>query len=210
MMGKYKVMLLVLLAAFVFSAVAAAGASAHEWLTLAGVAIGKNENSTTSGSWALKVKKIPALEGGGELTTLCDGQLLGSVGPKGSDTVTLVESLTGTEQDKLKCEVSASTNSICKAGTLVIVTPAGLPWSTLLILLGTEVFDDLAAKEVGYSVTCSSITNKCTVPLELSKFIKNVASGAEFEFNELKIFACSIGGEGTIKGRFTTLNFLAN
>ncbi len=94
-MGKYKVMLLALLAVFAFSAVAAAGASAHEWLTLGGVAIGKNEPSTTSGSLALKVKKIPALEGGGELTVLCDGQFLGSVGPKGSDTVTLIESFNG-------------------------------------------------------------------------------------------------------------------
>ncbi len=209
MMGKYRVMLVALLAVFAFSAVAASAASAHEWLTLGGAAIAKNEAATTTGSWSLRVIKIPALEGGGELTILCDGQLLGTVGPKGSDTITLVESLTGTEQDKLKCEVSASTNSVCKAGTLVILTPAGLPWSSLLILLGAEVFDDLAAKEVGYSTTCA-ITNKCVVSLELPKFVKNVASGSEFEFDEFKALICITGSEVTAKGKVTVLNFLAN
>jgi hypothetical protein len=208
-MGKYKVMMMALLAAFALSAVVASGASAHEWLTLGGVAITKAENATTTGSLGLIVKKIPALEGGGELTVLCDGQFLGVVNVFGF-TIGLIENLAGTELDIILCEVSKSTNSICKAGTSVKVTADGLPWEGKLILSGTTILQDISATEVGYSVTCSGITNKCVVPLELTKFVKNVATGAEFAFEELEKASCSIGGEGFAKGKGIVEKFLAN
>jgi hypothetical protein len=210
-MGKYKVMMMALLAVFALSAVVASGASAHEWLTLSGTAITKTETSVkTVGSLGWIVKKIPALEGGGEITILCDEQLLGTVGVGGVDSIELIENLAGTELNKVKCEVSKSTNSICKAGTLVIFTAVGLPWASKLVLSGTTIFDDLSATEVGFSVECNGISNKCTVTLELTKFLKNVATGAEFEFAELEKASCSIGGEGFAKGSGITLKFLAN
>jgi hypothetical protein len=209
-MRKYKVMMMALLAVFALSAVAASGASAHEWLTLSGTAITKTEKATTTGSLGLIVKKIPALEGGGELTVLCDGQFLGTVGLLGVDKTELTENLAGTELDTVVCEVSKSTNSICKAGTSVKVAAAGLPWESKLVLSGTTIFDDLSATEVGYSVTCSGISNKCVVPLELTKFVKNVATGAEFAFEELEKASCSIGGEGFAKGKGIVEKFLAN
>jgi hypothetical protein len=210
MTGKCKVMMMALLAMFVLSTVAASGASGSEWLSLGGVAVTKSESATTAGSTLFLVVKIPALEGGGLIDILCDSQLLGTVNTGGAGTITLSENLAGTELDTVVCEVSKSTNSICKAGTSVKVTTDGLPWTTKLVLSGTTIFNDLSATEVGYSVTCSSITNKCVVGLELEKFVKNVATGAEFEFAQLEKAACTIGGEGTASGRGIVEKFLAN
>jgi hypothetical protein len=208
-MGKYKVTMMALLAVVALSAVVASGASAHEWLTLAGTAITKTEPATSKGSLALIVKKIPAIEGGGEITVLCDGQFLGTVGPAGVDSIELIENLAGTELNKIDCEVSKSSNGICKGG-LVLVTAVGLPWATKLVLSGSTIFDDISATKVGYSVSCSGISNECTVTLELSKFVKNTSTGAEFEFAELEKAGCTIGGEGFVKGKGITEKFLAN
>jgi hypothetical protein len=159
----FGVMLLVVCA---LSAVAASGASAHEWLTLAGAKVGKTESATTVYSIRLETEKIPSLFGGGELTVLCMGEFLGTVGANGTDAIASFESLTDTEVNKLKCEVNGSTNTICKAGTPVTTEPVNLPWSTKLVLITAGfIFDDITAEKggkFGYKVTCEGIADECT------------------------------------------------
>jgi hypothetical protein len=208
-MAKIKTVMLASVAVLGLSAVAASGASAHEWLTLAGLKVTSATNATTTGTLEWRNVKIPALEGGGEIVVLCMGQFLGTVGPGAVDSVTLVENLSAGEQDKLKCEISKSTNSICKVGTLVIVTPLGLPWKTELVLEGTTILDKTTATTVGYEVNCNGIANKCTNTEELSRLKANVAAGAEFEFFSSRKATCTFG-EGFLNGTDTTLNFLAN
>jgi len=197
--------MMALLAVFAVSAIAVSSASAaHEWLTLGGAKImSAAENATTDGTIELHNNKIPSLFGGGALTVLCMGQFLGTVGPGSADTITLFESLTATEQDKLSCTVSKSTNTICTEGTLVTVTPVNLPWATKLVLTGTTIFDDITASKggaFGYGVTCKSITDECTNSLELSSFVKNISTGAEFNFNEVEKASCTIG-EGFLSAK---------
>lgn len=197
-MKKIHMVGLALVAVLAFGAMSVASASAAEWLTLGGAALTKAEAATTKGSLLLHNKKIPALEGGGELTVTCAGSFVGTVGPGAADTVTEVLGTKG-EVNEVACEVTASTNSICKAGQKVVVKPVHLPWTTKLITVGTEIFDEATATgNPGYGVTCVSITNTCT-GLEESKFIKNLATGAEFSFIEKNKATCSFG-EGFISG----------
>jgi hypothetical protein len=208
-MSKLKAVLFMSATVLVLVAVAVPGASAHEWLTLAGAKVTSGTGATTVGTLELKNTKIPALEGGGEIDLLCMGQLLITVGPGAGDVTILIEDLSAAEQDKLKCETSKSTNGTCKAGTLVIVTPLGLPWSTELVLEGTTILDKTTATTVGYEVNCNGIANKCTSTEELSRLKGNAAAGAEFEFFSAKKATCTFG-EGFVNGSGTTLNFLAN
>jgi len=192
--------MMALLAVFAVSAVAASGASAHEWLKLNGEKVTAEEPSKTVGSIALHNRKIPALEGSGEIVVLCMGQFLGTVGPGTADSITGFESLTSTETNKLKCEVSTSTNSICKTGTSVTVEPVNLPWATKLTLTSTTIFDDITAAkggEFGYKVTCNGIANECKNSLELSAFEKNISTGSTFAFREAEKAACAFG-EGVV------------
>jgi hypothetical protein len=210
-MGKYKVMA-ALFAVFAFSAVVVASASAHEWLTLSGGTISKVESATTVGTIELHNKNISELFGGGEVTVLCMGQFLGTVGPNGTDLISLFENLSAGEQDKLSCTVSKSTNRDCPVGTLVTVEPVNLPWATKLVLSGSVITDDLTADKggkFGYKVNCV-FADECTNELELSTFAKNISTGAEFSFNESEKANCSIG-EGTVSATGgVVLGFLVN
>jgi hypothetical protein len=212
-MGKYKVMMMALLAVFAFSAVAVSSASAaHSWLTLGGAAVNTPTAATTDGTLLLLVTKISSLFGSGSIDILCMGQFLGTVGPGSTDSITLFENLSAGEQDKLKCEVSKSTNTICTTGTLVIVEPDNLPWDTLLILIGSTMYDNLEAlsggKEVGYITTCAGVKILCATKLELAKWIENTSTGAVLSFEELLKATCPIG-EGFARGTGTVLGFLA-
>ncbi|HTA96915.1 MAG TPA: hypothetical protein VK730_04665 [Solirubrobacteraceae bacterium] len=217
-MKKSQILGAMLLAVCAFSAVAASGASAHEWLTLAGAKVTKAEEAKFPGSFALHNRKIPALFGGGELTMLCMYESYLTV-DNNSNVILLITNLTGGEIDKVKCEVSTSTNSICKAGTSVTVSGDNLAgekeehWNGELILSGTSILDDITApeggKEVGYTVTCNSINNLCGVTLETAKFKKNESSGAVLTFNEEHVATCTVG-EGTLFGEGTVLGFLVN
>lgn len=200
--------------AILASAAFASGASAHEWLTLSGMKLTKTEAANIDSSWSLRVPKIGSLFGGGELTALCDGEFIGTVGVGAQDTITLLTNLTGGEEDKLKCEISKSTNTICKTGTLVVVEPDNLPWDTRLMLTaGGTLEDDIIALEggklVGITITCSSVKSLCGTSLEVSKLKNNLATGGEFELTEAEKGSCTFG-EGFFNGKEIVLGFLAN
>ena len=214
-MRKIHIIGLALVAAFAFSAVAVASASAHEWLTLAGVKVEKAEKSTADGLWLVHLKKIGALEGGGELAIHCEGSFDGTVGPGAADKVEKVlgtKGELGTKESPIKCEVTESTNSICKAKTAVNVETVHLGWATELLLIGSVLYDHFFEEgtkgEPGYETTCNGIGVSCE-GLERAEFLANLATGAEFTFlGELKAEKCTFG-EGFVLGHLVVLGFLA-
>ena len=214
-MRKIHIVGLALVAAFAFSAVAVASASAHEWLTKAGAKVEKAEKSTTDGLLLLHLKKIGALEGGGELTVHCEGSFDGTVGPGAADKVEKVlgtKGELGTEASPIKCEVVESTNSICKAKTAVSVIPIHVPWATELLLIGSTLYDHFFEEgtngQPGYKTTCNGIGVTCE-GLERAEFLANIETGAEFTFlGELKAEKCTFG-EGFVLGHGVVLGFLA-
>ncbi len=206
-MRKIHIIGVALVALLAFSAVSVASASAVEWLNLKSEKLTKAENAKTPGTLELHNKKIPALEGGGEVTVTCKGSFIGTVGPGSADTVTEILGEKG-ESSPINCKVTASTNSICKNGTAVTVEPVNLPWTSKLKEVGTEVLDEATAtSNPGYKVDCF-VANTCT-GLEESVFVKNLATGSEFNFMELNKATCSFG-EGFISGKGEAEGFLVS
>lgn len=187
-------------------------ALAHQWLSLSGVGITKEESLTSPQKWTFLFTHLISFYGSGELTISCDGDTQGVVLPGGKDRVKLSTNLSGGEADKLKCESKSSSVTICGSREL-IVEQDNLPWSSELILNGSFIEDALTApeggKEVGFVTTCGGTKVLCGISLETLKFIGNSASGAEFELTEATTNSCTIG-QGLYRGKETILGFLAN
>ncbi len=211
-MRKLKSLIPAVLAISAMGAIMATSASAHEWLTLSGSKITKEESTTAPGTLALHIKKISALLGGGEMTLLWDYTLIARVVPGNPDTVrSLTVNLMGGEEDKVLAIMSASTNTICKSGTSVTVEPVGLPWNGEFKFSGSTILEDITKSggAIGYKFTCSSISIECTGTLELEKFLKNVSTGAELALEELEKLTCTVG-EGFASGKRIVEKFLVN
>src|SRR5690242_17435123 len=79
----------------------AANASAHLWLTLSGADVTSTLPATSEGLLLFKIAEISPLLGGGEIVIHCDFRLVGTVGASGTDEVTSIENLSGTEKVKI-------------------------------------------------------------------------------------------------------------
>jgi hypothetical protein len=199
-MRKIQTITLALVAVLAFSAVAAASASAAkpEWL-IAGKALIAKEPSATKG----KVKLVHTGGITGSTTVECDGEFTGTIGPGKEDTITAATDLTG--KSPVDCTVLVGNAFFCAAGSLALVTAIHLPWKTeLLEPVAGEIRDDIlnsGAGEPGYKVVCNGVTVECEGKTS-SKFVKNVATGAEFVFDakseESK--SCTDGGKAKIEG----------
>jgi len=185
-------------AVLAFSALTVASASATLWLM---------------GGKSLTVKTLVDTHGelawhhtgglGGTLVLLCSFLLHGFVGPGAKDEVTDILGLNG-ELNKLTCLVHTG-NSLCPAGTLILMTAVRLPWLTELKLVGTETVDEMKGTggETGFSTECKGISIECTKN-ETFKFDENLANGALFLAKGLAA-SCSDGGTGTASGMIEVL-----
>jgi hypothetical protein len=199
-MSKIKVLGAAFFAVLAFGAMSAANASAGEWL-LNGAKITTAVHAVTEGTWLLL-----ALGFGGFSVThvICNGKLLGTVGPGVKDEVTKVESLSGATT--VDCEVLHSELGICSGSLLALVKAINLPWATELLLpSGTEIVDHftstVAGKEVGFEVECTTGTGgKFKESCEgnvLTKPLSNVTGGVLGEILNALSKSCS-GGTGTV------------
>lgn len=209
-MKKIQILGLALVAVFAFSAVAAASAFAeNEWL-LNGAAV---TSKIPVLSEAIELK-LADMKGGlflEEISVLCSGLDLGTVGPKGEDEVTEILNLAGTEKT-IKCPASSGCGE-----AEATVEALNLPWKTKIILKGTEFRDEVGPGTgggPGYKVTCAlGITDSCTSPTaELSSTkLTNETGGVDSLFeaiSEEKPATCTRGGakEGLVKGLDTIIS----
>jgi len=191
------------IAVLAFSALAVASAGATLWLKN-GASLSTADPSTTHGTIILEHT------GGttGTSTIECSGLFIGTVGPGAEDKVTEIENLTGTEKGtKIKCKALA--------GCFVSepsVTAKKLPWTTELVLEAGVTWDKqtAAGNGPGWEVECAFGIKVTCEHEEKAKFIKNGASGAEFNYEgkESGEATCSDGGKGVVKGtKGTALGF---
>jgi len=180
-------------AVLAFSALTVASASATLWL-IGGKSLTSRVLADTHGE--LELRHTGGL--GGTITILCSGLAHGWVGTGAKDEVTSILGLKG-ELNKLTC-LAHTGNSLCPAGTLVLVTALGLPWLTELKLVGSETIDEAkgTAEETGYSTECKGISIGCQKN-ETFKFDENLANGALFLANGVAA-PCSDGGTGKLVG----------
>lgn len=214
-----------LVAVFAFSAIAASAAFAEEALWLVnGVepAAGVHEPIEIDGLLTLTDVKAP----GGASSVHCEGTFDGWVGHAGEDEIEAVltvskellegakEDGTGAVQDLLECP---PVSGACETSMEADVETIGLPWMTLLELVGTQFVDDITSLSslglVGYMVTCltilGEILDECTVALATA-IIDTGAETLTGLFEELEAGNCSLGGEksGSVEGEGLFLNTL--
>jgi len=182
------------IAVLAVSALAVASAGATLWLK-SGESLTKSEPATSHGFI------IFHHSGGlfGSALIECTGLFVGTVGPGAEDTITLAESLNGSEKDLVKC---VSLSGFCGSPTL---HAENLPWKTKLVLREGKTFD--VVEGGAYEMLCSIGKVLCNGTVE-SDFIGNDADGALFEWlPALTKTPCSDGGEGTLLGVGLTLGF---
>jgi hypothetical protein len=165
-MKKLRVVMVTVVATFVFSALLAEAASAEttllaEWLAN-GAEITTNLNSETSGSFKLEDTQTIA----GSSAFKCSVILDGTIGANGSGEITKVLNLKGEEVGVLGglallgegAGTDCQTVAGCAEGSAaspIEVYPLGLPWKTELFLMENGEFLDLvSATEVGYEILC--------------------------------------------------------
>ena len=200
-------------AVFAFSVVAASAAFAEEALWLvngAEPAAGVHVPTTITGLLFLTDLKAPGMP-----LIHCEGAFDGWVGANGEDEIEQVlqnnELLPGAVegQDLIECEVVVGSEGPCETSMLADVETVGLPWMTLLELVGTAFVDDITSlngeKVVGYMVTCLTIIGEvldtCTTALA-SATIDTGAETLTGLFNEIGTGNCSLGGAeaGDVEG----------
>jgi hypothetical protein len=154
--------------------------------------------------------KLPSILGGGEIIVKCFDTFDGTENEGGLAKITKFLG-PKSEESKIDCEISSSTNAICKAGELALVSALHLPWHTLLEMVGSEetVVDHFLSetgKVPGYAAECKSITIQCE-GLDRAEFTENLSSGAMFEFLGELTATCSDGGTGKLTGHIEVLGF---
>ena len=202
-MKKVQVVTLALLALFAFSAVLASSASAEvtllaEWLVGGSPIVGKTLATETTGSILLEDSGVPA-------ATICSGILDGTVGPNGTDEITMVLNLKS-EEVKLGGLALSSAKGDCTnesgCNIPIEVFPENLPWKTQLFLMENGKILDLIVSS-GYAVKCTElgikIEDTCTIAdTELEVLNDPVTGDAETPANAIAepLANCSIGGNG--------------
>jgi hypothetical protein len=196
--GRHTIVL-VLVAMFVFSLVAADSASAAVTLLAEWLVEGKPVLTLTSVIIAGEV----LLEDTSNKTGItCSRELAGSVGPSGEAEVTAVQNLTGIAVGELGGSLlPCKSETICEnSGTDVLAAPRGLPWHTLAYLEeATKLFRYLLFS-AGYDVECLvlgiKIVDECTSTNASDELVNN-ATSVEAVGALTPLGTCSIGGAGT-------------
>jgi len=198
---------LTLLAVFAFSSVLVASASAEttllaEWL-FNGAAVTGTLTTEISGEISLEDNKAPIV---GKADVLCSGILDGWVDANGLDFVSEVLNLTTLVAVTLAAALLCTTISGCEAATEaspIEVSPVGLPWSTLLVLVENGTFRDFITGS-GYEVLCLvlgiNVEDTCTAALT-SLLVENgtAPTGALTPAGTAATpnANCTLGGAGT-------------
>lgn len=200
--------MMALFAVFAFSAVAAANASAEEWLQ-------GGKPITTAQAGLLDGLILLKHTGGlfGTSVIHCTGQFHGTFGPGSKDTITDVLGLSG-ELNRVHCEFNSGA---CGVGALAWVTARHLPWLTKLVLPGTPAgtWDEISEGETkagtpGYEAECPSLGVKVICEHNArAKFLANGTNGAELEFKEAESLeaSCNDGGKAVLSGLGEALGF---
>lgn len=183
-MKKLQVIGLALVAVFAFFAVAAASASAAEWLADgASIAAGTTVNTDTTGSVVLEdmLSKV-AIE--------CKGSGTGTIGSGAADVTSTI-----VEEGCVKAPGSAE----CKNPKAAAIH---LPWTTKLTSLEEDEISNSGAGEPGYEVLCEglpTVTCKSSAAENAKVLVHNIAGEkVEIEFMGLDKSKCSDFGEGLV------------
>jgi hypothetical protein len=199
-----KVLGLALFAVFAFSMVAAAMASAHEWL-FNGLTFAGELETNTEGTLELLILTSTTL-----LNTIdCSALFLGDVtgGAGGINLVldvntlppnSVIEELPGTSLtcETLQgvaglCEVGAGKESLLWVDELRLTVGSELTWETLIELDGAVFLDHF--HHVAFELSCITAAGKLEALCEglTSGLLENVATGVLIEFSE----AAGVGSE---------------
>jgi len=189
---KARVWGLALVAVFMFSSIAAANASAAEWL-LNGSAISTAVPTTGSGTLRLTDTKGGAF--GGSVTVECSGTTTGTAGPGKLDTT-----------EKVTVSSCKTVEGVCESPA---ARAANLPWKTELVTEGGVARDKILSDgngAPGYEVECGFFgvraTDTCTSETGKPLVEKN-KSPVPIVFDEASGNAnCSRGGseQGHVRG----------
>jgi hypothetical protein len=188
--------------ALVLCAISVTGASAEttllaEWL-LEGKPVTANTATVIEGEWLYEDMKTAT-------DILCSFKFVGTIGPNGVDSITLLEDLEA-KDNSLNCIITAKGACEEANGTLITVIPVNLPWATKLILMENgEFLDEIfssGAGNPGTLIECKALGIKvddtCTGATQTQE--KNVTGGVESIFNESEAITpagnCTIGGTG--------------
>jgi hypothetical protein len=136
----------------------------------------------------------------------CEGSFDGWVGANGEDEITEVlntlrELVAGLEpgQGLILCETDPA--GPCMSGHEIDIETVGLPWMTLLELVGGLYMDDFTSlsteKLVGWMATCLTLLGEtldsCTAEL-VSAEIMNEPETTLMLFNQENVLTCTLGG----------------
>jgi hypothetical protein len=212
-MRKIRILGVAFFAVLAFGAIAATNASAAQWL-INGAAITTAQHVTTEGTWLLRGLGFF----GSEIHVVCNGILLGTVGPGDKDLVSAVTDLEG--HANLHCEVLST---LCE-GKLALVLAENLPWETLLLEPKANEFIDHFKEDLSEPKGKPAFLLECTLPLGvkskelcesteiLTHALQNVTGGVLGEILEELSTKCTnantvshISGHGIVKALTGTL-----
>jgi hypothetical protein len=188
-MRKIHLLGLTLLAVFAFSVVAAASASALEWL-VKGLTFAGSLPVETTGSLKLIHLKGGFLEP--EVVIECAGTFDGTIegGAAGLGTVTELLESAGhavTLTNQLSC---TSVVGPCTAGT-ILVAPENLPWLTTLEAMATsnlDLFSSAGSGKPAYEIECTALGSKHVTLCEGETSASLELMGTAMPFELLGIF----------------------
>jgi len=221
-MKKFQLLGVALIAVFAFGVIAAASASAVEFLLAEWLVNGNpitTELATESEGELLLEETILGIK----IDKLCSGIFVGTIGPTGEDKITellnlALEPINLTALVELGLECVNDQN--CPEP---LVWAVHLPWNTLLELMveGTETFfvdliSNSGAGNPGWYEICmgNSTSDECTTVEGASKVTNEAGGLVDGEFSEaftelagLKLANCSTAGaeHGIVEGLGTTL-----
>jgi hypothetical protein len=203
---KLKLVGLMLVAAFAILAVAAASASALQWLIN-----GKGLTTATAvkSAGTLLLADLSAPSGGTFI--ICKGVDTGFVGPGAKDQISTIEAES--------CKFQEGKNGACTASDPVTATGINLPWLTLLLTVGAapgtvrdDIFPHPGGGNPGWSVTCTvggiiKVSDECTSGTG-SPVVSNLTTGVGETFEPSETASCSNGNSssGMVIGTDLTQN----
>jgi len=225
MLKRFRIVGLCLAAVFAMSAVATSSASAAPvWQQCGAGTEFTNSLCTTSGSgpfgWVEVATKV-AVTSEGRLTltsstgtelecpesTEAVGKDEGFIGPSSADEITKITDSAG--KAVVKCKIVKAGSPACSAPATA--TAVHLPWITKLILVGTEIRDEIVSGTggaPGYETKCGNgLSLTCTGATSTAVTNNTVTGNVELTF-EAKSAAtsCGLGITGKVKGTDTILH----
>jgi hypothetical protein len=188
-MKQIKIIGFTLVAMFAISIVAAASASALEWL-LNGKPIAAPVLVNSKSIGKLLLADLAAPSKGTFIE--CEGNDEGTVGPGDKD---LVSSITAT-----KCNFEKGRSGACEESKTVTAKALGLPWNTLLYTENGKTRDSITSEHgtaIGWNVECTvagffKVQDECTTKLA-STAMANVTGGVSATFEASETASCTQG-----------------